>query len=207
MAIYTSLLEPSVAQQCIEHDVAFLHPNQTVKDAIFLYCIAIHHLVNNPNDPDRAKKAFNVAFERSESMKSYICSKSGLENSPKIWLERSILLHSQAEEADVLVKKPLDERIINCRNLIGWLERAFVLSFYYLLRHSKYVECKKEADMYVESIRQVIQEGGDTDTNACIAGGMIGAIVGIKAIPDFMVQKLIKFDCEHLDNNHQFPGI
>ena len=41
--------------------------------------------------------------------------------------------------------------------------------------------------MYKESISQIIQEGGDTDTNACIAGGMIGALLGIKAIPDYMV--------------------
>ena len=38
-------------------------------------------------------------------------------------------------------------------------------------------------DIYSESIRQIIQQGGDTDTNACIAGGMIGALVGIKQIP------------------------
>ena len=71
--------------------------------------------------------------------------------------------------------------------MIAWLERAFVLSFYYLLRHKEYIQHNKEADMYKESISQIIQEGGDTDTNACIAGGMIGALLGIKAIPDYMV--------------------
>ena len=55
MAVYTSLLDESEAKQCIFDEVAFLHPNQTVKDAIFLYDIAIHHLINNPTDETRAK--------------------------------------------------------------------------------------------------------------------------------------------------------
>ena len=37
--------------------------------------------------------------------------------------------------------------------------------------------------------------GGDTDTNACIVGGLIGAAVGIHNIPKFMVNKIIDFDC------------
>tara|TARA_B110000285_G_C14597016_1_gene368938 strand:- start:98 stop:205 length:108 start_codon:yes stop_codon:yes gene_type:complete len=35
----------------------------------------------------------------------------------------------------------------------------------------------------LESIEQTIREGGDTDTNAAIVGGMIGALVGLKKIP------------------------
>ena len=41
--------------------------------------------------------------------------------------------------------------------------------------------------MYHDSIRQTIQEGGDTDTNACIVGGMLGALFGIKFLPSYMV--------------------
>jgi ADP-ribosylglycohydrolase len=29
----------------------------------------------------------------------------------------------------------------------------------------------------------VIKEGGDTDTNACIVGGMLGSILGFKNLP------------------------
>jgi len=36
--------------------------------------------------------------------------------------------------------------------------------------------------------------GGDTDTNACIAGGMIGAIVGGKGLDYKMVKKLLSCD-------------
>ncbi len=37
--------------------------------------------------------------------------------------------------------------------------------------------------------------GGDTDTNGCIVGGMIGALVGIHNIPDRMINSLLEFDC------------
>lgn len=54
---------------------------------------------------------------------------------------------------------------------------------------------KENYHFYHDSIRQIIKEGGDTDTNACIAGGMIGATVGIKGgLPEYMVRKVS--DCD-----------
>jgi len=37
---------------------------------------------------------------------------------------------------------------------------------------------------YVTAMRNVLMIGGDTDTNACIVGGMVGAYHGINTIPD-----------------------
>ena len=45
--------------------------------------------------------------------------------------------------------------------------------------------------MYKTHIRKVIQKGGDTDTNAAIVGGMIGAVIGFKALPQDYLQKMI----------------
>ena len=89
MAVFTSLLDKDQARACIEEEVSFLHPNQTVKDAIYLYSIAIHHLVNNPKDEDRAQKAFDLAYAESENMASYNCNHTRQEQSPKIWLDRA----------------------------------------------------------------------------------------------------------------------
>lgn len=36
--------------------------------------------------------------------------------------------------------------------------------------------------------------GGDTDTNACIAGGMVGAILGIHNLDYKMVKKILECD-------------
>lgn len=48
---------------------------------------------------------------------------------------------------------------------------------------------------YKECIRRTIQRGGDTDTNAAIVGGMIGALVGTHNLDESMVSKVLTFDC------------
>jgi len=46
---------------------------------------------------------------------------------------------------------------------------------------------------FQEAIKETIAAGGDTDTNACIVGGMIGAACGFSKIPGQFIQKLM--DC------------
>lgn len=37
-------------------------------------------------------------------------------------------------------------------------------------------------------------QGGDTDTNACIVGGLIGSVIGILGIPESSIEKLLNCD-------------
>ena len=37
---------------------------------------------------------------------------------------------------------------------------------------------------FVEAMKETLLNGGDTDTNACIIGGLIGAAVGANKIPE-----------------------
>ena len=37
--------------------------------------------------------------------------------------------------------------------------------------------------------------GGDTDTNACIVGSMIGALIGVKALPKDLLGRVMQYDC------------
>lgn len=54
---------------------------------------------------------------------------------------------------------------------MGWVKHAFVLSFFCLQMVT--------ADMtYEKGIELALVLAGDTDTNACIAGGMLGAYLG-----------------------------
>ena len=56
-------------------------------------------------------------------------------------------------------------------------------------------------------MRLTIQLGGDTDTNACILGGMLGAALGVKSIPSSMLQKVLSFNCENPQpNGHKRPS-
>ncbi|CAI2367978.1 unnamed protein product [Moneuplotes crassus] len=46
--------------------------------------------------------------------------------------------------------------------------------------------------------------GGDTDTNACIAGGLIGAIVGFDGLPKKAKTKVLNWD-NNKEEGHERP--
>ena len=56
---------------------------------------------------------------------------------------------------------------------VGFVKWGFVLAFYCLARDL----------LYEEAISIVLALGGDTDTNCCIVGGLIGAKIGRSQLP------------------------
>ncbi len=67
---------------------------------------------------------------------------------------------------------------------IGFVRIAFVNAFQHLLRGSG----------YEETLRETLANGGDTDTNACIAGALVGASVGASSIPAPMRNAVLECD-------------
>ena len=57
---------------------------------------------------------------------------------------------------------------------------AFSFAFFYL----------KNNYSYEEAMKSMLLQGGDTDTNAAIAGGLLGARWGIKGIPSNWIDGL-----------------
>ena len=55
---------------------------------------------------------------------------------------------------------------------IGVIDIAFMWAFYYLNRETS----------YNDALRDILLRGGDTDTNAAIVGGLLGAAEGIDGI-------------------------
>jgi len=43
-------------------------------------------------------------------------------------------------------------------------------------------------------IQSILERGGDTDTNAAIVGGLIGAVVGFKNLPKIYLKKMFEVD-------------
>ena len=66
----------------------------------------------------------------------------------------------------------------NCVNskAIGWYGHAFKLVIYYLLNYDKY----EQVTGFETIMNEICDLGGDTDTNCCIVGGIIGPIFGME---------------------------
>lgn len=75
-------------------------------------------------------------------------------------------------------------RLPECHPQAGFVRIAFTHAFRHLLLETP----------FVTALRQVLAGGGDTDTNACIVGGLVGARVGFAAIPEHMSLAVLECD-------------
>lgn len=66
----------------------------------------------------------------------------------------------------------------------GFVGIGFTHAFHHLWQQST----------YLDAIKTVLAGGGDTDTNACIVGGLIGAREGVGKIPETMLEAVQKCD-------------
>jgi ADP-ribosylglycohydrolase len=64
---------------------------------------------------------------------------------------------------------------------MGWVLIALQNAFYHLLA----------SDLFRSGVTETILQGGDTDTNACITGALIGAVEGISQIDWELVGPLL----------------
>lgn len=184
LAIWGADLSKEDLKKASNAETTLTHPNPTANDATFLYNLAIKFLLNNLEDPDRALKCFDYCLEASNSFTpedSFFGDQS-----IKNWLLLSKKMFEDANESgeEELLKMP--EVLTNQ----GWVKHALIMSFYFLLKSTKY-----EGDIFEYAMKISIQSGGDTDTNACIVGGMIGAHVGFTNLNKKYVGKIFGFDC------------
>lgn len=72
---------------------------------------------------------------------------------------------------------------------------------------AKSEDFKLDSRFYKSYISRVIYKGGDTDTNAAIIGGLIGAIIGFKNLPKEYLFKMfsLNFANKELRRGHDRP--
>lgn len=63
---------------------------------------------------------------------------------------------------------------------MGWAKIAFSYGLKFLVYLCEGKLALTEKDLYKNWIKRVIMLAGDTDTNACIAGGLVGSIIGFQ---------------------------
>ena len=93
--------------------------------------------------------------------------------------------------SDTVKKWFFEERHIdgNAKQNIGHVKHAFCMAINFL---EKPIE-------YEKGIESVLKLGGDTDTNAAICGGILGAINGYDGIPDYMKQPVLSYEYNQND--------
>jgi ADP-ribosylglycohydrolase len=79
------------------------------------------------------------------------------------------------EDAEDVVRKSMN------RDNIGWVKWGVLLAFHHL----------KHETSYEVAIRETCRLGGDTDTNACIVGGLVGAACNVEDIPSWWLTKVL----------------
>jgi ADP-ribosylglycohydrolase len=86
-------------------------------------------------------------------------------------------------------EESLDISNMDATKLIGHVRWGFVMAIYFL---------RNPHISFEESIKITLMKGGDTDTNAAIVGGIVGAY---HKIPEYMLRPVLDFDCT-IDGRH-----
>lgn len=188
--------------ELVSIEANFVHAHKIVHEACFVYIVAVTHLLNNPDAPDRAQVAFDLAYKLS---KSDFCTEvdTGYGEKVEWWLDESKAWADAAKKAKADGQSPpylkkitypnkkwnqyteefqeMGTRGVDVKQMQGFMKWAFCMTFYYLQMASEY-------DLnFKECVREIVSMSGDTDTNACIAGAAIGALLGFKKLDEKMV--------------------
>jgi ADP-ribosylglycohydrolase len=163
LAIYGLYISDIELKTYVNEECDLTHPNPIIKDAAYIYCIAIKYLLLNKNRKD----VYNMCID--------------LIKTPRL----KIVLNDSNNRAEpiYLLTKDSNDKYVNTddKQYQGYVGIALQNAFYELLN----------GNTFYESMLNIIRRGGDVDTNCSIAGGLLGAFYGYKNIePDWI--KLIK---------------
>lgn len=173
----------------VKMDHLFTHPHVLNIEAATTYILAINCLIKT-GDPDLA---ISTVLEYIETRMKSKESKEEILNS---WWK-----HTDPKNK---------EYFTNDSHSIGWVKIAWTAAFRSLrIISSEAKEAEKVKEKrknYREIIKDVVSFGGDTDTNACIVGGLIGAYFGLKGIPEEFIQTQKNLKLQRRKPYHPFEN-
>ena len=106
---------------------------------------------------------------------------------------------SVTQDGDVLAWTGGNEDPGDVARQCGFLRHGLSLAFYHLRQRTR----------YADAIKDVLCRAGDTDTNACIVGSLLGALWGARHIPPYMLDPVLSFDCTNVPDDalgHERPA-
>ncbi len=186
LIVYGHKLSQDKLFEIMKQDSSLSHANDIIYYINGCYAIAIQYLLNHFDDGLGMKS--DIAFKCAQDWIMAIANeqKHDNENEEKENTKSMGNLLGGDDYTRTDYAQLVFEWLLKCKEVDDYkklekatghhttsLKIAFQRSFYYLYH---------EVD-FVTAISQTVMEGGDTDTNACIVGGMIGAMYGIKDLP------------------------
>ena len=155
-----------------------MHPNGTLKAAGVIWVQVLVDLIRRP---DNQAATFRSIFERAEQ--SPECDENIQE-----WL-----------------REAKQQELMRATKNIGWAKIAwsYGMNLLHRLAHGllRYEDLK-----YREVVEAVIVEAGDTDTNAAIVGGLLGAIIGFTNLPTAYLQTMFSLRFEQAKGKTKRPS-
>ena len=176
LGIWGHDLEASEIANFARQDTSLYHPNHSCGYAVACYSIAITSLIQEPGQRE-------LAFNRARTWLDSQADLAQDSHQYHCWAEVSSWLYDAADDVNV----PYYPQI-------GFVKIAFTHAFRHLLLGSD----------YKDALTETLLGGGDTDTNACIVGGLIGAAVGIDGIPENMRVQVLS--CDTTMGKHPRPA-
>lgn len=98
------------------------------------------------------------------------------------FLEAKNFVKSESQEVMQWLDEAAAGNLPPAHPMAGFVRYAFTYAFHYL----------HEATSFKKAILETLARGGDTDTNACIVGGLLGALHGVDKLPVSALEKVFK---------------
>lgn len=178
-------------------DAALSHPSPVCQDCNALYCVAIAYLIRHPQDAHGAIELIDAIVDTGKVPERFQVQEKQEKEQKLISICPNVRqwIHDTREHVH-----NLDAIGDDAINNIGWVRHGFRMAFW----------CLRNQTLYREAIARALSYGGDVDTNACIVGGLIGALWGESAgIPSEMKAPVLALKCWAITRNdagHQRPA-
>ena len=177
LGIYGTMITDNELHQLVREECDLTHPHEIVKEICYLYCIAIKYLIMRKSKEEVYKMITKYA---------------------KLPRTRIVLSDAAKEAEPVFIINELlteDYIMTDDKQFQGYIGIAFQNAIYELMNGTS----------FEESLTRVVSRGGDTDTNAAITGGLLGAHYGIAKIDERWQEKVIGADIERYNRTKIDP--
>lgn len=158
LGIWGHKLTPEELEVICFQESALTHPNLSCCAAVTCYTIAIAELLNDPEpkaSPLTRKRAFQKALD-------WVTQKYQQTDQPEF---KQVINWLEGAQENIALPFLFSS---------GWIGIGFSHAFRHLYHGTE----------YKDAIFETLHGGGDTDTNAAIVGGLLGAAEGFSGLPE-----------------------